>query len=62
MLINILYIHLIYFQHMIQNYSNMMRGGPNGQTLNSSQINSSSQSSNQETNLESNKWKGPSWC
>jgi len=51
-----------YFQHMIQNYSNMMRGGPNGQTLNSSQINSSSQSSNQETNLESNKWKGPSWC
>jgi len=57
-----------YFQHMIQNYSNMMRGGPNGQTqtLNSSQINSSSQSSNQkenqETKLESNKWKGPSWC
>ena len=48
---------IVLFQHMIQNYSNMMRaGGGGGQTSGTppSQPPSSSQ--------EASNWKGPSWC
>jgi len=48
-----------YFQHMIQNYSNMMRSGQQQQSSMSPQT--PSPSSNQDK-LESNNWKGPSWC
>jgi len=47
-----------YFQHMIQNYSNMMRAGQQQSPVSPQ---TQSQSSNQDK-LESKNWKGPSWC
>ena len=46
---------LFLFQHMIQNYSNMMRGGQTG----ASPPSAPPQSSKQD---ETRNWKGPSWC
>ena len=49
--------YIFLFQHMIQNYSNMMRGGQTG-----ANPPPPSSSLPQSSKQDSSNWKGPSWC